>query len=263
MPSEATDKRLPLLNRLQDPESKHFCQTLLERIQPMEDFILSPTHNQQDTLTQQISPKNKTQGDNGLSPSLRIFKTERSLGSRPMQTFSKNSMESQSLSRKRKTPPSASSAPKSTQRKLDLTDISLCPNPAPKPSLLSRIDVEMRSLETIQEQRVKMSLKQRATSTNLGKSLDYLSQKCLGTHTVDSLDQALVPPARRLSNFSEFTTETSKNVNSSSASHQECLTTSPRLSGNIFSRENPSTSTKSCLLSTRLRLLKTGRLKLE
>jgi len=194
MPSEVTDKPPPLLDRLQDPESKHFCQILLERIQPMEDLILSPTHNQQDTLTRQISPKNKTQGDNGLSPLLWIFETERSLGSRPMQTFSKNSMESQSLPRKRKTPPSASSAPKSTRRKLDLTDISPCPNPAPKPSLLSRIDVEMRSPETIQEQRVITSLEQRATSTNLGKSLDYLSQKCLGTHTVDSL-QALVPPA--------------------------------------------------------------------
>ena len=58
-------------------------------------------------------------------------------------------------------------------------------------------------------------------------------------------------------------TETSKAASSLSALQQALQTTSHLLSGNEFSKENPSTLTKSCLLSTGLQLLKSGRHTLE
>jgi hypothetical protein len=73
----------------------------------------------------------------------------------------------------------------------------------------------------------------------------------------------LVLLAQRLSSFSESTTEMLKSASSSLASPQEHPTTSLLPSGNTSLKANPSTSTRSCLLSTGLQLLRTGRHKLE
>ena len=70
MPSEVKVKLLPLLNRLQEPESKGLRQTMFERDCPLKTHILSQTHSLQNSLTWQYLPKNKAQDDNDLRPSL-------------------------------------------------------------------------------------------------------------------------------------------------------------------------------------------------
>ena len=87
------------------------------------------------------------------------------------------------------------------------------------------------------------------------------NQKCHGSILPTRTLASRVKP--RPLPYSPFTTETSRRVDSLSPPLLMPQTTSPSVSGNEFSQENPSTSTKSSLHSIGLQLLRRGRFALE
>jgi hypothetical protein len=248
-------RQLPLLDRIQEPMFHRSWQKTPKEALPQKARNHKRPHNRQNRLSQQYSPKSKMPGVSDSNPLSPNSEEERSLELRPTQTFSENSIENLSLPMKRKSQPLESSVPKLIRQKLEPSDTLPYPKQEQKPTLLSRIDVEMNNPER--------TLSLRTTKADQRKSLDCTNRICLGTHTVSSTKPVSVPLLRRLSSFSESTIGISKNASSLLASHQELPTTSLPLNGNISSKANQSISTRSCLLSTGLQLLRTGRHELE
>ncbi len=253
--TQVVDKRLSLLDRLQEPMVQDSWRNTNMKAPPQKTRSLSRERSRQPKPNQPFSLKNKRLDDSDLNPSLPNSEEEERQESRLFQTFSESSNEDLSLPKKRKNLPLGSSAPKLTRQKLDLTNISPYPNQTKKPTLLSRIDDETSTPEKTPNLRTTMADPRR--------NLDCLSRTCLGTHTMSLKSQESVPLAQRLSNSSGSTTEMSRKASSTLASPQEHPTTFLQHSGNTSSRANPLTLTKSCLLSTGLQLLRTGRRELE
>jgi hypothetical protein len=90
-----------------------------------------------------------------------------------------------------------------------------------------------------------------------------MSPTCRGIEETTLTHLESIPLALRLSNSCGSSTPTSRNASSMSASPPAHQTTSLPHNGNTSSKESPSTSTKSSLLSTGLQLLKSGRRALE
>ena len=238
---ESKDRRLPLLNRLTAPRQKAQSPILL--------------HSPQPKTTQKNSPMSKTQDDSALRPSSQNFEEERNQGSKLTQTFSESSTESLSLPKKRKRRHLGSSAPRSTRWKLE-HDINLSyPSQTPKLTLLSQIDIETNNPKKNPEQRM--------TKTDLRRDQNCLSQICLGSHIVSSMNPETIPLVQRLLSTYEPIIRISKSANSLLVSPPERPKTSLQHNGNEFLKVKPLTLIRSCLLSTGLQLMRTGRHELE
>jgi len=99
--------------------------------------------------------------------------------------------------------------------------------------------------------------------TNRRKSVISKNPTCLGSSKTSHSTQVPTQAVSKQSNPSISSIETLKAVNSSSVLQQDHPITSHLLNGKGSSKVNPSISTKSCLLSTGLQLLRNGRHELE
>jgi hypothetical protein len=183
------------------------------------------------------------------------FETEENLELRLTPKCSESSIESPSCLRRRKTPPLGYSVLKSSRQKPETVTTKPLLDQESKPSLLSRLDLSSSEMIVIPDLKEKKKKDQQ-------KDLSYMNPTCLGS-AEPLMGREPIHTLTKQSNPFEPLTKMSKRANSTSASPLERQTTYPLHSGSTSSKVNPSTLTKSCLLSTGLQLLRNGRLELE
>jgi hypothetical protein len=244
-----------LMSRIATNENQERFEKTSHRVPTLRARLRQPTSNLKNKRKMRAASQRRSQqDDNDSSLTSETSVKERSLESRLSAPYSRSLNETPNSPLKRKTSPSDFSTQKSTRPRLELNTNLPALDLTSKPSLLSRIDLSQDNPR---------SLTQMTEKTHLRRNDAYTNPTCLGAERTNLTHQELIPSAPKPSNSFESTTKTSKSASSMSVSPPEHQTTSHLASGSESLKENPSTLTKSSLLSTGLQLLKTGRHALE
>ena len=270
----------PRDSRTHDPARVHIPVSITTNQNLRPQSLLSRLNNRTPSLLSRMSTQpsssDKQLGDSDLKPWSANFETERN----PEVTHSRLSTESltedhsyqkkrkrrlsdcvlKRSTRQRKEPDKVSHLSKQRNQSRPLEEqIQLSPEtPQEQSTLLNRLG----TIAKFSDNPI-MGPISSLTLENRRKDSVSRNLTCPGLGETTSTSQASIQAASRPSSPFDSSTVTLKAVSSTSALRQDHQTTSHPHNGNIFSKENQSTSTKSCLHSTGLQLLRSGRQVLE
>ena len=233
-------------------------RTLIARLSNLQPNLLSRISHLE--FQKQISEE-----EYGLSPSSATIAAEGKLELKHTQPYLENSKMNQDFLHKKRKLHSNYTAQRSTRPRLELRinlqqqeyeqrqEPTLIQTQLAKPLLLSRLAPSDANLDD-PSMDLSPSPKERIPKRNL----DLMRPTCPGTRKKIMRRLEPIPVASKPLNSFGSTTKISKEQSSMSVLHQELQKTSHLPSGNISSRENQSTLTKSSLLSTGLELMRSG-----
>jgi len=276
MRHKITRNKPSLEARISMYRKKGKSQTTLNKYRSLESRL----SNRTPSLLSQMSPHRSSSDTppDGSDSNLwsATIATEESQRMKLLPLSTSSLTEDHSCQKKRKRQLSDSAPKRSTQQKRELSvdlqqqNLQLLAQPSmeqcslssivskDQPTLLSRIGTTVNCSDN-----PTMGPNQTLTLANQRKGPESRSLTCPGTSETSPTNRVSTQVVLKPSSLSDSSTETLRPVSSTSALQQELRTISHLPNGSESSRGNPLTSTKSCLLSTGLQLLRSRRQALE